>query len=164
SNGVHTLKAVATDAVGTNVTSASVSVTVKNGSSNPAAPTVSISAPASGATVSSTVTVSATASSSVGIASVQFQLDGANVGSLDTTAPYSYSWNTTTVSNGTHVLDAIATDTSGNSTTSAGVSVKVSNNADTTAPTVSITAPTNGSTVSGTVTVTATASDNVGVA
>ena len=58
-------------------------------------PTVSITAPASGTTVSGTVSVTANASSSIGVASVQFQLDSANVGSVVTTSPYSYSWNTT---------------------------------------------------------------------
>jgi hypothetical protein len=160
SNGTHKLDAIATDAAGTTVTSSSVSVTVKNGSSNPAPPTISISAPAGGASVSGTVSVTASASSTVGIASVQFQLDGANVGSADTTSPYTYSWNTVGVSNGNHILDAIATDTNGNSTTSAGVSVTVNN----VAPTVSITSPASGATVSGTVTVTATASSSVGIA
>src|SRR5213078_3434575 len=90
-------------------------------------------------------------------------LDGAALGSEDTTSPYSVSWNTTTVSNGSHSLTAVARDAAGNQTTSAAITVTV-NNADTTAPTVSITAPTGGSNVSGTTTVSATASDNVGVA
>ena len=51
----------------------------------------------SGATVSGTaVTVSATASDNVGVAGVQFKLDGANLGAEDTTAPYS----STTATNG----------------------------------------------------------------
>jgi len=94
-------------------------------------PTVSLTAPSAGATVSGTVSVTATASDNVAVASVQFQLDGANLGSLDTTAPYSVSWDTTTASNGSHTLRAIATDTSNNSTTSASVTVQVSNTAST---------------------------------
>ena len=48
-------------------------------------PTVSITAPASGATVSGTaVTVSATAADNVRVAGVQFKLDGANLGAEDT--------------------------------------------------------------------------------
>src|SRR5579863_10313773 len=54
-------------------------------------PTVSITAPAAGATVNGSVTVTATASSSVGIAGVQFQLDGASFGSVVSVAPYSQS-------------------------------------------------------------------------
>ena len=127
------------------------------------APTVSITSPANGATVSGTITLSAAASSSVGVASVQFQLDGTNLGALATVAPYSISWNTTTASNGSHTLKAIAKDTAGNSATSAGVTVTVSNSS-TPPPTVSITSPANGATVSGTITVSATASSSLGVA
>src|SRR6266566_4938723 len=94
-------------------------------------PTVSISSPVNGVTVSGTITVTANASDNVGVASVQFLLDGANLGSLDTTSPYSVSWNTTTASNASHALSAIAKDAAGNSTTSAGVTVTVSNAAAT---------------------------------
>ena len=91
-------------------------------------PTVSITAPASGATVSGTaVTVSATASDNVGVAGVQFKLDGANLGAEDTTAPYSVTWNSTTATNGAHTLTALARDAANNMTTSAGVSVTVNN-------------------------------------
>src|SRR5438105_2966147 len=128
-------------------------------------PTVSITSPAGGSTVSGTITVSANASDNVGVAGLQFQLDGANLGSEDTATPYTVSWNTTTASNASHTLTAIARDAAGNRRTSSPVSVTVSNTAaDTTPPTVSMTAPANGSTVSGTVTVSANASDNVGVA
>ncbi len=90
-------------------------------------PTVSITSPASGATVSGTVTVSASASDNVGVVGVQFLLDGANLGPEDTTAPYTVSWNTTTAANGTHTLSARARDAAGNTATSAPVSVSVSN-------------------------------------
>src|SRR5207244_320363 len=79
----------------------------------------------------------------------------------DTTAPYSVSWNTTTASNGSHTLTAVARDAAGNRTTSAAVTVTVFN--DTTPPTVSITSPVSGATVGGTTSVTASASDNVGI-
>jgi hypothetical protein len=90
-------------------------------------PSVSLSAPANGATVSgSSVAVSATASDNVGVAGVQFQLDGANLGAEDTSSPYSTTWNTTSASNGTHTLTAIARDAA-NNTKSASVTVTVSN-------------------------------------
>jgi hypothetical protein len=162
SNGSHILKATAQDSAGNAATSTGVTVTVNNATGT-TPPTVSITSPATGATVTGTVTVAATASDKVGVASVQFQLDGANLGSLLTAAPYSISWNTG-ASNGSHVLTAIAKDTAGNSATSAGVTVTVNNAKDTTPPTVSITSPATGATVSGTITVTATASDKVGVA
>src|SRR5262249_11825844 len=106
-------------------------------------PSVSITTPGNGATVSGTITVSANASDNLGVAGVQFKLDGANVGAEVTTAPYSISWNTTSASNATHTLTAVARDSGGNRTTSAAVTVTV-NNGDTTPPTVSITSPAGG--------------------
>jgi hypothetical protein len=165
SNGNHVIAAVATDTSGNTATSANVSVKVDNTVSDTTPPTVSITSPANAATVSGTVAVQATASDNVSVASVQFQLDGVNVGSADIAPPYAYSWDTTKTSNGSHALTAIAKDGAGNTAKSSTVTVTVKNSTpDTTPPTVSITAPTAGSTVSGTVSVTATASDNVGVA
>ncbi|MDT3778237.1 Ig-like domain-containing protein [Nitrospira sp. MA-1] len=145
------------------------SVIVKPQSGTPGdttSPTVTLTAPSAG-TVSGTVTVSASASDNVGVAGVQFRLQGANLGPEDTTNPYNTSWNTTTVPNGSYTLTAIARDAAGNTKTATARTVTVSNTstppADTTAPTVTLTAPSAG-TVSGTVTVTASASDNVGVA
>ncbi|WNM64052.1 Ig-like domain-containing protein [Candidatus Nitrospira neomarina] len=162
-NGSYTLTAIARDAAGNSKTAAAVTVTVSNTPADTTAPTVTLTAPSAG-TVSGTVTVSASASDNVGVAGVQFRLQGANLGTEDTTNPYSTSWNTTTVPNGSYTLTAIARDAAGNSKTAAAVTVTVSNTpADTTAPTVTLTAPSAG-TVSGTVTVSASASDNVGVA
>jgi len=88
-------------------------------------PTVSITAPANGATVSGAISIDANASDDVGVASVQFLLDGANLGSADVTAPYSIVWDTQNTSDGNHTLSAIATDSSGNSTTSSLITVTV---------------------------------------
>ncbi len=90
-------------------------------------PTVSITAPAAGATVSGSIAVSAGATDNIGVAGVQFKLDGANLGAEDTVAPYSVTWDTTTIANGTHSLTAVARDGAANTTTSAAVSVTVSN-------------------------------------
>ena len=123
------------------------------------APTVSITAPVSGP-VAGTVNVTATVVDDFG-ASVQLYLDGTAIpGDLKTATPYTFSWDTTTVSTGAHSLTAIATDPANNSSTSAPVSVMVDN----IPPTVSISAPANGADVSGTVNVIASASDNVAVA
>jgi hypothetical protein len=91
-------------------------------------PTVSIASPGAGQ-VSGTVTVSATANDNVGVAGVQFQLNGSNLGSEDLIGPYSLNWDTTTVANGPYTLTAIARDAAGNRTTSAGVAVTVNNTA-----------------------------------
>jgi hypothetical protein len=99
-----------------------------SGSSDVTSPTVSGTAPAVGATVSgSAVTVSATAADNIGVTGVQFKLDGANLGAQDTTSPFSISWNTTTAANGLRTLTAVARDAAGNTTTSAGRAVTVSN-------------------------------------
>ena len=102
-------------------------------------PTVSLNAPANNATVSgSSVTVSANATDNVGVAGVQFKLDGANLGAEDTGAPYSVMWNTTTIPNGTHTLTAVARDSAGKQTTANSVSVVVSNSTPTPLPTVTV--------------------------
>jgi peptidoglycan/xylan/chitin deacetylase (PgdA/CDA1 family) len=90
-------------------------------------PTVSITAPSANATVSGTVNVTANASDASGIKSVQFELDGQTLGNAVTATPYQTSWNTTTTANGTHSLTAIATNTSGKTTTSTAISVDVDN-------------------------------------
>ncbi len=119
------------DAAANLAASADYTLTTADGT----APSVAITAPIAGAPVSGTVKVAATAADNVGVASVQFKLDGANLGAKDTTAPYSTSWNTTTALNGSHTLTAVARDAAGNHTTSARVAVTVGN--DTTAPAIS---------------------------
>jgi peptidoglycan/xylan/chitin deacetylase (PgdA/CDA1 family) len=121
-NGVHTWTVTATNQDNLTAT-ATRSFTVNN----PTAPVVNVTAPAANATVSGTQAVSATATSNVAITSVQFKLDGANLGAADTTAPYSIDWDTKTVANGNHVLTAVATNAAGQTTTAANVTVNVSN-------------------------------------
>jgi hypothetical protein len=127
------------------------------------APTVSITSPTTGSTISGSTTITANASDDVGVAGVQFKLDGVNLQSEDTTSPYSINWNSFGTTNGAHTLTAVARDIAGNTTTSSNISVTVSNALDTTPPAVSITAPASGATVSGgSVTITANASDTGG--
>jgi hypothetical protein len=89
--------------------------------------------------VSGTVVISATASDNVGVAGVQFKIDGVNLGGEDTTtSSFSASWDTTSFSSAVHVITAVARDTSNNLGTSAGVNVTVNNVVpDTTPPTFS---------------------------
>ncbi|TMQ28485.1 MAG: hypothetical protein E6K82_00135 [Candidatus Rokuibacteriota bacterium] len=123
-DGSHTLTAVARDAAGNTTTSAAVAVTVDK-----TPPTVAITAPAANASVSATVTVTASASDTDGVLGVQFQLDGINLGAEATAAPYSVSWDTTTATDGSHALTAVARDPAGNTATSTAVSVTVSQTA-----------------------------------
>lgn len=76
---------------------------------------------------SGTITLSASASDNVGVVGVQFKVDGVNIGAEDLTIPFSVSWNTATVVNGTHTITAVARDVAGNMTTSAPVAVNISN-------------------------------------
>src|SRR4029453_15315684 len=130
-NGSSALTAVARDAAGNTTTSTPVTVTVSN--TDTTAPTVSVTAPANGATVSGTLSVTASAADNVGVAGVQFKQGTTNIGAEDTTAPYAVSWNTTTVANGSYALTAVARDAAGNTTTSTTATVAVNNGA-TTAP------------------------------
>ena len=91
------------------------------------APTVSVSGPAAGATVSGPVTLSATAADAVGVQSVQLRVDGVNLGAADTTSPYSIAWDSRAATNGSHTISAVALDAAGNSRTSANVAVTVTN-------------------------------------
>ena len=121
-NGSHTLTAVARDAVGNATTSSGVTVTVGN-----IALTVALTAPTTGVTLAGTTTVTASASDNA--VGVQFLVDGAAIGTEDTTAPYSVDWDTTPVASGSHALTAVARDAAGNTKTSAAVTVIVSQTA-----------------------------------
>ena len=90
--GTYFYRVTPEDAAG-NISGASSQVTAVVPADQP--PGVLVTAPASGATVSSTISVNASASDDVGVAGVQFRLGAVNLGSEDTTAPYSISWDTT---------------------------------------------------------------------
>ncbi len=121
-NGAHTLAAVARDAAGHESTS-TISVAVLN---DTAAPTVAITSPTNGNTLSGTVTVTASAADDVGVTSVQFLVNGAVLGAPDTTAPYEVAWPTGGLPNGAHTLAAVARDAAGHESTST-ISVAVLN-------------------------------------
>jgi subtilisin family serine protease len=128
------------------------------------APIATIGSPTSGASVSGLVPVNVSASDNVGVTKVELYANGSLVAS-DNVAPYSFSWDSTKVANGSVNLVAKAYDSAGNVGTSSTVSVNVANAVapDTTAPSVTIKNPVNGSQVSGTVSISVSASDNVGV-
>jgi hypothetical protein len=110
-----------------NATTADTAVTFTVAALDTTAPTAGVTAPAPGATVAGTVTITVDATDDVAVAGVQLSIDGTPVGPEDTAAPYSFSWNSTSVPNGGHTIRAVARDTSNNSTTSAGVDVTVDN-------------------------------------
>ena len=110
-------------------TAANVTVTVANVAADTVAPTVAVTAPTNGATVSGTITEAVNATDNVGVTKVEFLRDGVMYGQ-DTTAPYSTSFNTTTVTNGSHTFGARAYDAAGNMGTAANVTVTVANDVD----------------------------------
>ena len=95
---------------------------------------MTVSSPRANATLRGSVTLYASASdpaatgqSSSGVAGVRLQVDGLDVAPEVKTAPYSLSFNTKTVANGTHTVTAIARDAAGNVAASPAVTVTVKN-------------------------------------
>ncbi len=88
-------------------------------------PTATLTAPANGAAVTGSIAITANASDNIGVDRVEFLLDGGLLGS-DATAPYAFTWNSATASNGAHVLQARAVDLAGNVGSSPLVNVTVS--------------------------------------
>jgi chitinase len=124
-------------------------------------PSVSITTPASNTTVSGMVATTASATSTSGISSVTFLVDGGLLCTVNA-SPYSCGWNSGNYTNGNHSVSATARDGGGRSST-ASVTVNVSNGSDVTPPTISITSPSPGTTVWKMVSITTSSSDNVGV-
>jgi chitodextrinase len=96
-------------------------------SSDPIPPVIAITSPTASSSISGTVSLVANATDNVAIAGVSFLVDDMPLGPDDTAAPYSFSWDTTLIGNGAHVLTARARDTAGNETVSAPVEVVVDN-------------------------------------
>jgi hypothetical protein len=196
-NGSHTISATAFGSGSTVLGAANITVTVNNGGATPtstphATPTASgtiaptptavptssavqITAPSNGATVSGTTTISVIQGSAA--AWINVYIDGNYFAS---TPPLSFSWNTTTVANGSHTVSAQAFNSASAVVGSASVTVTVQNGGPTptatavrtatptavatptiaptptavpTSSAVRITAPSNGAIVSGTVTI-----------
>ncbi|HUG98602.1 MAG TPA: S8 family serine peptidase [Gammaproteobacteria bacterium] len=90
-------------------------------------PSVSVTSPLNGATVSGTVSVTASASDDNGVSQVQFFVDGGSIGvDTDGSNGWSASWDTTGSADGGHTVTATATDSIGQ-TASDSVGVTVDN-------------------------------------
>jgi glucose/arabinose dehydrogenase len=83
-------------------------------------PTVSINSPADGATVGrkSNITITATANDNVGVARVEFLVNG-NLKCTDTVSPYNCVWRVPAAPNKNYQIQARAFDAAGNSATAA---------------------------------------------
>ncbi len=93
-------------------------------------PSVALTSPSTGSSVSGTTTLqaSATATAPATVSSVQFLLDGEPLGSPVTAAPYTFAWTVGSTALGNHTLSARATDSSGNTATAPAVPVTVVSN------------------------------------
>jgi hypothetical protein len=109
-------------------------------------PRVTVTAPGNGTRIveGSAFTVAATAADDVGVALVEFFVDGAFVGA-DVSAPYTNRFQITSgIGDSTVLVEAVATDTLGQRATNAVSVVRLN---DTNAPRVTIAAPADGSIV-----------------
>ena len=119
-NGAHTLTATSTDTSG-NSTSSSIYVVVNNAlDSTP--PTVQITKPNEGSTISRNVSVTVNASDNVAVTKVELYVDG-TLQALSSTAPFTLKWNSAKASKGPHTLVCKAYDAAANSGLSQTVSV-----------------------------------------
>ena len=161
------LVARAYDAAGNSATSNPVTVSVAGAASvDTTPPTVSIASP-TGGSVSGVITVTTSAADNVGVTRVDLFVNGARAAS-DTSGPFNFSWDSTSLAGSNANLVAVAYDAAGNSATSPTVTISVAGSSglagsDTTPPSVAITSPANGSQVSGMINVGVSATDNVGV-
>ncbi len=90
-------------------------------------PTVNLTNPVAGQTVAGqAVGMTASASDNVAVSKVEFFVNGTLVGS-DNSSPYSVTWNSTSIANGSYKVQAKAYDSSGNTTVSSLATVTVSN-------------------------------------
>lgn len=90
-------------------------------------PTVSVTKPGNGSTVSSVTPVTVSASDNVAVTKVELYIDSQLYGSAVTATPYNWSWDTTAYAGGSHNLYTKAYDAAGNVGTSATNTVTVNN-------------------------------------
>ena len=125
-NGAHTISAKSYATGGVQNGSSSISVTVANSgptpTPTPASSTVKITAPLNGATVSGTVTIKAQVASNV--VWINIYIDG---GYFASGPPYTFSWNSASVANGTHAISTKAYASGGAQLGADSISVKVAN-------------------------------------
>jgi len=125
-DGSHWLAAQTTDPV-TGVTGTSeVTVVTVNNEARSSGPVVQLTDPANDSILSEIVTLYAAVASKEPITSVEFFVDDISVGKV-TSSPYMVAWDTTTVSDGSHQIKAVATDSLGNVSNSTVVIPTVDN-------------------------------------
>ena len=125
--GARSLTARATDDQGATATSAAITVTISTSAADTQAPVATLTAPANLAVgIAGNLTITATATDNVGVAGVEFQIDGTPVGSTDTVAPYTLVVDSNAYASGQHVVRARASDAAGNLSPWAAATVQLS--------------------------------------
>jgi glucose/arabinose dehydrogenase len=119
--GAHSVFAKARDAAGNWGTSSVLLVTVQG-----SAPIVTLTSPTTSA-LAGTITLSATATDPTGVAAVKWFVDDVEVAADIDGAPWTRSWNSASVPNGTHRLFAKARNPAGVWGTSAVMTVAITN-------------------------------------
>ena len=125
----HIIGSIVTDMAGNQFEIPSISVFVNNIPNDNVPPTISISNPVSGQTVSGTINFAVNVDDNVGISQVEFFIDGYSFGVV-TEEPYSYLWDTSSnigAHGNEHALSAIVMDTAGNTSFSQPILVIVDN-------------------------------------
>ena len=125
----HIIGSTITDLAGNQFEIPSISVFVNNIPNDNVPPTISISNPVSGQTVSGSINFTVNVDDNVGITQVEFFIDGYSLGVV-TEEPYSYLWDTTSnigAHGDEHALSAIVIDTAGNTSFSQPILVIVAN-------------------------------------
>ncbi len=97
------------------------------------APSVVITSPVNGATVSGSITITGSASDDRRVAAVRVQIDSRFPSRADGTTSWSYALDTTSLTDGAHQITAIARDGVGNSS-SVTISVTIDNGSTSSAP------------------------------
>ncbi|MFC2087965.1 Ig-like domain-containing protein [Calditrichota bacterium] len=157
----HSIVAKAFDGSGNWTLSAPVTVTVFPRGDR-IAPTVVLLYPAAGSVLSGTVVVQVDAADNTAVTKIEFYVDGDSV-ATDTNSPWGFSWNTSSLSIGSHTLYIKAYDAAGNVGTSGNLTFTIADNPDVTAPTVALLYPSVGSELNGLVNVAVDVYDDVGV-
>lgn len=157
--GTFALSARAVDLAGNEAVSSTHRITITSmPPADTTAPTVSITAPATGTSVRGAIAISATATDDAAVQRAELLVNGA-VTATSSAPPYQFSWDSATVAEGPVTLAVRATDLTGNQG-SATVSLIV----DRSAPTnVVIDSPANGASVTGIAPINVSARDNVGI-
>lgn len=112
-DGTHNLSAVASDAAGNTTTTPNLTINVKNSVADTLPPSVMITSPQNGATISGAISIDVAASDNVAVAAVEIFIDGQLL-CRDGVAPYSCAYSTPGGRSRSITITARAIDTSNN--------------------------------------------------